>query len=133
MSSDTWFLGVFALLLTGLALRTLLIGQVTVARRIERRVEPGAYWLAIGCNLVAAGLFLWSWTRSLSGDPEAGVQPAFLFGPYFVYLLLEGLRAGEFRWGNNHFPRQGRAGAYWTLLLLTFLIAAFFIGAAIYI
>ena len=133
MSFDTWFLGIFALLLTGLALRALLVGQVTMARRIERRVEPGAYWLAIGCNLVAAGLFLWSWARSLSGDPEAGVQPAFLFGPYFVYLFLEGLRAGEFRSGDNHFSRHGRAGANWTILLLTFLIAAFFIGASIYI
>ncbi|HEX8191359.1 MAG TPA: hypothetical protein VF552_00520 [Allosphingosinicella sp.] len=36
------------------------------------------------------------------------------------------LRTGEVAWGNNRFPRRGRAQPYWTILLLCFLGFVFF-------
>jgi hypothetical protein len=131
MSFDSWFLGLSALVLVGLAIRTLVKGESTLSRRVRRSDEPGAYWLAASFTIVVAALFAWSWARSLSGDPDR-VEPGLFFGPYCVYVILEALRAGEIRWGNNHFPRQGRALVYWTILLLTLIVAAFGIGILVY-
>ncbi|HEX8578444.1 MAG TPA: hypothetical protein VF655_02470 [Allosphingosinicella sp.] len=133
MSFDTWFFGLSTLLFASLSARVLVVGRCTVSRPIERRAEPGAYWLATGFILVLAALSAWSWWRSLHADPDVRLQPATLFGPYCLYVFLEALRAGELRLGNNHFPRRGRALAYWTILLLILVTAASLIAAAVFL
>jgi hypothetical protein len=132
MSFDSWLLGIMALLLTGGVIHALWAGRTTVSRRIERASEPDVYWLATGFFIIVAMLFGWTWLRSVQGDESAGFHAGLYLGPHFLYLILETLRAGEFRWGNNRFPRRGRAQVYWTILLLCLIGFAFFTGSLIY-
>jgi cbb3-type cytochrome oxidase subunit 3 len=129
MSFDAWVLALIALFFTGLALYALVKGKT---QRENRRTDPAGYWLAVGFLVIVAALHLWMLARVLGGDESARRSAALILAPLCLYLVLKYLRAGEIVWGNNHFPRRGRAQAYWTILLLCLIGFAFFAGSFAY-
>ena len=129
MSFDVWLLGLIALFVTGFALYALVKGEI---QGEVRRTDPAGYWLAVAFLVTLAGLHLWMFARALGGDERAQVSAALILAPLCLYLFVKSLRAGEIVWGNNRFPRRGRAQAFWTILLLCVVGFVFFAGSLVY-
>lgn len=100
--------------------------------RVTRREDPTAYWGAMAAIVTAAAL---SWAviirAYLAGRPPA-LSASLLFAPYCLFLVVNCLRTGEIVFGNNRFPRRGRAQPYWTILFLCFVFFAFNTGAIVH-
>ncbi|HEY0013916.1 MAG TPA: hypothetical protein VGB79_13825 [Allosphingosinicella sp.] len=129
MSFEIWMLGLIALFFTGFSVYALVKGS---AQGESRRTDPAGYWLVVALLVTIAALHLWMLARALGGDRSAQLAPGIIFAPTCLYLVVKWLRAGEIVWGNNRFPRRGRAQPYWTILVLAFVGFVFFAGAIAY-
>ena len=133
MSLDSWVAGVFALAFLGLAMHALVTGRVYAAGvRIERRNDHNGYWLGFGFLIVSVVVFCAIWFRSATGQ-LARFPFELYFAAYWLYLIIEALRAGEIPWGENPISRRDRAQVYWTVLLFFGLALAVFVTALIYL
>lgn len=133
MSFDSWLAAVFALASLGLAMHGLVTGRVYAAGvRIERRNDHSGYWLGFGFLIVSAVIFCGIWFRSATAE-LARFPFELPFATYWLYLIIEALRAGEIHWGKNPVSRRDRAKVYWTVLLFYGLVLAVFASAVIYL
>lgn len=123
MTLETSALGFAAICLTAVALYAMATGRL---RDTTRRGDPPIYWLGLSLLVAVAALHWWMLARWLGGDETARPVSALLFAPLLFFLVVKWLRSGEIVFGNNRFPRRGRAQPYWTILLIAFVAFAFY-------
>jgi hypothetical protein len=133
MSFASWVFALCALLFAGVTLHVLVTGRASASgRRVQRGTEPAAFWLAVSFLLLSTVIQLAAWRWSETSEEPIRFTAAFFVAPFCLYLAIEALRAGEIVWGNNRFPRRGRAQVYWTILFLYLLGFAFLTAALVY-
>lgn len=123
MTTDTLLLALFTIFFSGLVIYAFVTGRTT---RATRREDPAGYWLAIAALAVTATLSCWLLARAVAGGRPGHFTASLFFAPYCLYLVVDWLRTGEIVFGNNRFPRRGRAQPYWTILLLGTVLFVFF-------
>lgn len=126
MSFEQWTVACLCLAVAGFVIFALATGRVGISfSKPTRQDDPVGFWFAILMLLIVlslAGRVLLQLSRGGRTTP----MPFVIFGPLFLFYLIEALRTGEVRLINEQtFTRADRPTTYWTHVAIISVIGGF--------